>query len=196
VTGIDLDGDPYLRAYGVGLTHERVMGQRLRATASAAIERREIENSAQRPRADQRSADHRFGALAIHGDTAAGLFYSARFGVEHAKARAAFESYSRGQFGADMGMPLNDFRTAAGPLRVDLGVTYRVTDYDAPDPLVTTRTARSEQRWAVAAGLEMPIAARTVLSLRAERSENRSNLPNYRYADTYAAVVVRTAFGL
>jgi hypothetical protein len=169
------------------------MARSMRATATIAAERREVENSAVRPRASLRSGDHYFGSIGVRGQISEGLIFTARAAIEQADAKADFEAYQRAQVSGDVGLALVDLRTPAGPLQAQFGVSYSHTEYAAADPLITSRIARSDQRAALTIGLDVPVTRHSGLSLRVEHSDNRSNLPNYRYADTYAALVMRVA---
>jgi tetratricopeptide (TPR) repeat protein len=183
----------YFGAYGAGLSFLARPSIATTMSGQIGYERRDYDGSRRRPVADEQSGDYWSGV----GEFAFPLSPRARASAAllFERVEADRDYWSRATYGVQTGtsVALKPPKGATSWL-ARLTATYRRSDYQVADPLVDTSRRRDEDRFEVEAGLSIPLAATIALDLRASQTWNESNLPNYDYRNTLAAIGVSYRF--
>jgi hypothetical protein len=189
---LSLGGADYFAAYGGGATVSVEPKFGLLLGATAAYTRRDYQNSGIRPRATDQTGDYFAGSASLYWQATSGTGVRLALIAERADTNAPY--WSRDTIGASFGLDnrIGLFRGSGATLR--MGAAYRSNKYDDIDPLVSLTEVRSEDRFELSAGLDIPILQRAALNLRFQQTWNEADLPNYDYNNTLASVGVTHRF--
>jgi len=186
-TLLTLGGPRYFSAYGGGLEFLLRPALDSSITGQLTYDDRDYHNSRRRPTAEEQSGDYISGVLEYARQATPRLSVNISALFEGVSADRKY--WSRATFGGQVG---TIYAFASGSNRRSwigrLNVTYRRSDYVAPDPLVDPLKARNEDRTEIEAALSIPLIRALNLELRASQTWNRSNLPNYDFNNTLGAI--------
>jgi hypothetical protein len=204
------DPKGYIRPYGSGtllaLGHARYFGAagggvgflyRSSVTTSVTgqinFEHRDYHNSTRRPTAGDQTGVYGSGIVEGAWSLSPRTRLSVAFLFETVDAIRNF--WDRTTLGGQAGIT-RAFRPPVGHTSWlgRLTLTYRRSDYKAPDPLVDPVRKRGEDRIELEGGLSIPLTTRLAVELRASQTWNNANLPNYDYDDTLGSVGVSYRF--
>ena len=180
VTGVLLGDDPYLGAYGGGVSARARLADPLTLEPYFEYRNRTYFNSDDYPTATDQTGELFTYAINGYGALGTNLSWSGRGGLRDNDAREAFEGYD--EYFADLSLRilLGDSDGGSGRRWVlTPSGSVEWTDYDAPDP--NEMVTRSDFEWKAGARLDVPVTDTFGLGVQVQYLRNNSNRAEFDY---------------
>jgi tetratricopeptide (TPR) repeat protein len=195
LSGVVLDQDPYLGAFGAGVSLTTALGASTRITSRHEYRREEYRDSDSHPNASDRDGDRFRGTTTLQHQLTERF---AIFGVLDSERRFAERDYlSDWELGASIGGALSfasplPAQADAWTLAVSGGYLHR--RYDEPDPVIDVDDVEQDDEAFVQATLTVPVKSGWSLQAQSGYRNAMSNYDTRSFDNVHGSLAVVKAF--